>query len=149
MSQEGQEEANRKIDLMRRVLRDQRVAYLIVGGVNTVLGYLLFVAFEAAFGERFGRFGYMVSLLCSYAVAIVIAFLLQRTFVFRVTGHFWLDLARFTAINLAALAINSALLPLAVEFARLRPVYAQGAVALITAVITFAGHKYFSFRRRA
>lgn len=120
---------------------------MIVGAFNTVLGYVMFVFFEKLFGARFGQFGYMVSLVCSYAVAIFVAFLLHRYLVFRVRGHFWLDLARFVVVNLLGLGINSVALPLVVELTKANPIYAQAGVALFTALASYAGHKYFSFRR--
>ena len=38
-----------------RVVRDQRVAFLIVGAINTVVGYLFFAAFLWTVGDRWGR----------------------------------------------------------------------------------------------
>ena len=41
--------------------------------------------------------------------------MLYRRFVFRVRGHVWRDLGRFELVNLGALAVNAALLPVFVE----------------------------------
>jgi len=90
--------------LLLRLIKDQRVAFLLVGCFNTVLGWALFAVAQSLIGVHLGRFGYMLSLFLSYAVAIFCAFLLHRTFVFRVRGRFWLDLARFTMVNLLGLA---------------------------------------------
>jgi putative flippase GtrA len=91
----------------------------------------------------------MLSLFLSYAVAIFCAFLLHRTFVFRVRGRFWLDLARFTMVNLLGFGLNALLLPVAIVTTGMAPVVAQGGVALVVAVLSYGGHKYFSFRRSA
>ncbi|WP_243063526.1 GtrA family protein [Humibacter sp. RRB41] len=133
--------------LLLKLVTDQRVAFLIVGAFNTVLGWALFTLAQQLIGVHLGRFGYMVSLYLSYAVAILCAFFLHRYFVFRVRGHFWLDLARFTVVNLAGLGLNTVLLPLVIETTGTAPVIAQGCVALAVAVISYGGHKYFSFRR--
>ena len=135
--------------LLLRTIKDQRVAFLLVGGFNTVLGWVLFAVAEHLVGVHLGRFGYFVSLYLSYAVGILCAFLLQRFFVFRVRGHFWLDLVRFTIVNLGGLALNTVLLPLAIEFLKLSPIVAQACVTLVVAVVSYAGHKWFSFRRPA
>ncbi|HEY0248895.1 MAG TPA: GtrA family protein [Gryllotalpicola sp.] len=131
-----------------RIITDQRVAFLMVGGVNTVLGYALFVLFQIAFGNGLGRFGYMASLVSSYSVGILCAFCLHRYLVFRVRGHFWLDLGRFVVVNLGGLGINAVLLPLVIETTGARPTLAQAGVTLFTALASYFGHKFFSFRRR-
>ena len=130
-----------------RIIKDQRMAFLLVGGFNTLLGYLLFLAFHGLIGDSLGRFGYMVALVCSYAVGILCAFFLHRYLVFRVRGSALLDLARFTLVNLVNLAINSVLLPLIVESTGARPTYAQILAAVLTAIASYFGHKHFSFRR--
>ena len=133
--------------LLLKVIKDQRIAFLLVGAFNTVFGWVLFAVAQRALGQHLGPFGYMVSLYVSYAVSIFCAFLLHRYLVFRVRGHFWLDLGRFTLVNLAGLGINTVLLPLVIETTRIAPIVAQGCVALAVAVVSYAGHKYFSFRR--
>ncbi|GAB3385134.1 hypothetical protein GCM10027568_01780 [Humibacter soli] len=135
--------------MLSRIIRDQRVAFLLVGGFNTAFGYAMFVLFQWLFGDSLGRFGYLVSLVCSYAVAIFVAFLLHRYLVFRVRGHFWLDLTRFTLVNLLTLGINAVVLPLVIEVTGAPPVIAQAGVALFSAVASYVAHKYFSFRRAA
>ncbi len=69
--------------VIRRVMSDERARFIVVGAVNTVLGYLLFVGFELTIGNLVG---YLVSLYASYAIAVVVAFFLHRHFTYRVTG---------------------------------------------------------------
>jgi len=131
-----------------RIVVDQRFRYLVVGVFNTLLGWGLFAVAHYLVGDHLGRFGYMVSLYLSYAVGVVVAFLMHRRIVFRVHGRFWLDLGRFTLVNLGGLGLNTVLLPLTIELTGLNPVIAQGCVALAVAMLTYIGHKWFSFRRR-
>ena len=129
---------------LSRLVRDQRVAFLVVGGFNTVLGFALFVLFESLAGEWIG---YMGSLACSYAVAIVVAFTLHRRVVFRVRGHVWLDFARFVLVNLGGYLVNSALLPLFHEVLHVPVVRAQLLALVATVVLTYFAHRSFSFHR--
>jgi len=133
--------------LLLRVVTDQRVAFAMVGGVNTLLGIAWFALFQTLLGSRLGPYGYMVSLVCGYSTSILCAFFLHRYLVFRVRGHFWLDLGRFTLVNCAGLGANAVLLPAVVETTHWHPIIAQAVVAIGVAVISYAGHKYFSFRR--
>jgi putative flippase GtrA len=130
-----------------RFVRDQRVAFLIVGGVNTAVGFGWFVLFEFLVGKPLGGNGYLVTLLLAHVASVLCAFVLYRRFVFRVRGHVFRDLARFELLYLVSLGINFVTLPLLVEVAHFQPIAAQAMIVVVTTVISFFGHKNFSFRR--
>jgi putative flippase GtrA len=96
-----------------RLIQDQRVAFLIVGGINTAIGTGWFVLFLWLFPH--GAAGYLGALVCAHIAFVLCAFVLYRRFVFRVTGHVLGDLARFELVNLSTLGFNLAALPLLVE----------------------------------
>jgi putative flippase GtrA len=128
-----------------RLIGDQRIAFVVVGGINTVVGLGWFVLVHTLAGSAIG---YMGSLVVAYAFAILTAFVMHRRFVFKVRGQVWLDLARFTMVNLSSLAINAALLPVAVEVVGLPVVPAQVLVTALTVCLSYFGHLWFSFRRQ-
>jgi putative flippase GtrA len=131
---------------LRRLLADQRVRFLAVGGFNTVLGYLTFSALTLwVFHEV--RFGYLLSLACSYAIGISVAFVLYRRLVFKVQGQVVRDFARFVTVYAVSIGINAVVLPVLVEVVGVPPVLAQAVVVLITTLLSFVGHRTFSFRR--
>lgn len=129
-----------------RLVRDQRVAFLIVGGINTMLGLGLFVVFQLTLGHRVG---YLGSLVLAYAVALAVAFFLHRRFVFRVRGHIVRDYVRFVLVNLGAFGTNAVLLTAFAELTRLPVIPAQVLALGLTTVLSFFGHRFFSFRRPA
>jgi len=126
-----------------RVVRDQRVAFLIVGSINTVVGFLCFAGFLVLLGKQH----YLVALVCAHVVAVLIAFVLYRFVVFRVRGHVLADLWRFETVYLSALAVNLVLLPVLVEIFHLPPLVGQALIVFVTAMMSWVGHKRFSFRR--
>ena len=128
-----------------RAVRDQRVAFLIVGGINTVVGFACFASFLFLLGQHL----YLVVLLCSHVVAVLIAFVLYRFVVFRVRGHVLADLWRFETVYLTALGVNLVLLPLLVEIVHLPVLVAQALIMIATSVLSWVGHKHYSFRRPA
>jgi len=132
--------------LIARLLADERVRFVIVGGINTVLGYGLFVLFQLTVGDTIG---YLGSLYASYVVAILVAFVLHRRFTFRVsgTGNVVIDFLRFASVHVVALVINTIALPLLVEYAHLDPLVAQALIVVVTTLVSYFGHKLFSFRR--
>ncbi len=127
-----------------RIVRDQRVAFLVVGGINTAVGAGWFIAFQALVEARLG---YVVVLLCAHVAAVLSAFVLYRRFVFHVVGHVWRDLWRFELVNVSALGVNLALLPVLVELVGLPVLPAQLSITAATMLISFFGHRGFSFRR--
>jgi putative flippase GtrA len=139
------------VSRLRALVRDERVAFLLVGGFNTAFAYLLFAGLAATAGralDEAGRpvAGSLVPLAGSYAVAVLVAFVLYRRLVFRVRGHVLRDLARFVSVYVVSISLNAVLLPVLVALGVPR----LGAQALIVAVITvisYVGHRWFSFRR--
>ncbi|AYE95606.1 GtrA family protein [Mycobacterium paragordonae] len=128
-----------------RLVRDQRVAFLIVGGLNTAIGTAWFVLFLWLLPR--GPFSYLGALACAHVLAVLCAFVLYRRFVFRVSGHVWRDLARFELVNLSTLAFNFATLPVLVEAFGWPPLPSQLAVTVTTVVYSWFAHRGFSFRR--
>jgi len=127
-----------------RLIRDQRVAFLLVGATNTLIGFLWFVAFQLLLQDWLG---YMVVLLCAHVASVLCAFVLYRRFVFRVHGHVIRDLIRFEVVNLTSLGINVALLPVFVEVFHAPVLPSQLLITGITMLVSFFGHRGFSFRR--
>lgn len=131
---------------MRRFVAGRELRFLVVGTVNTAVGYGSFALLhELLFDEV--RFGYMVSLVLSYALAITSAFVLYRRYVFRVTGRVLRDLVAFVGVYLVSIGVNLALLPVLVELAGVPVLLAQAVVLAITVVVSFVGHKEVSFKR--
>jgi putative flippase GtrA len=125
------------------VVRDQRVVFLSVGAVNTLVGFLCFVGFLALLGPHL----YLAVLVCSHVVSVLIAFVLYRFVVFRVRGHVLADLWRFETVYLSALGVNLVLLPGLVEIVHLPVLLSQTLILLVTSLMSWVGHKHYSFRR--
>ena len=136
--------------LLLRVIQDQRVAFLVVGAINTVIGFLFFAGFLVTVGQWWDKpWGYLAALACAHVFGVLFAFVLYRFVVFRVRGHVLADLWRFETVYLAALAVNFVLLPLLVEIAHLPVLLAQALIVFVTSVMSWVGHKHYSFRRRS
>jgi putative flippase GtrA len=128
-----------------RIIGDQRVAFLIVGGFNTLDGFALFLLFHHLLGDGFVR--YMTTLVLAQVVAMTVAFFLHRRFVFRVRGNLLVDALRFVLVNLGMFGLNAVLLPFLVEVVGLDVVPAQVLATVAVVVVSYLGHSLFSFRR--
>ncbi|WP_254666590.1 GtrA family protein [Humibacillus sp. DSM 29435] len=133
--------------LLLRVVHDRRVAFLLVGGLNTVIGALWFLLFDHLIGARWGGHGHYPALVLTYVAAILCAFVLYRRLVFRVHGHVLRDLARFSTVYVSAFAVNIVLLGLLVDGLGWRPFPSQCLITFVTTVFSWVGHHRFSFRR--
>jgi putative flippase GtrA len=129
-----------------RLLADQRVRFLMVGGTNTVVGYAVFALFDVfVFADV--PHGHLLSLLPAYAIAIVMAFTLYRRFVFHVSGHVVRDFVAFVGVNLFTIVLNLVLLEILVTVAGLPALGAQALALMTTVLVGYFGHREVSFKR--
>lgn len=133
------------IALVRTLLVDKRVKFVLTGALNTAFGFGCFVAFQYLVGVRFG---YMWTLVLAHVTTVLFAFTTHRRLVFRVSGPVLRDLWRFESVYLVALGINALLLPLAVEVAGVPVLAAQACITALNAFVSWMGHSRFSFRRK-
>lgn len=134
-----------------RLVNDQRVAFLVIGGINTVVGFAIFVVCSETVGKyvdhRFGEVaGSLMTLGITHVLSVLFAFVMHRRFVFRVRGNVLRDLARFESVYLVTLGINAVTLPLLVT-SGLNRILAQAIILAACAVLSYLGHRHFSFRR--
>ena len=131
----------------------QAIRYLLVGSFNTVFGYSLFVGFNYLF-RGFGVYGSELASLLSNIIAITVAFLGYKWFVFRTRGYYLREWLRCLSVyggsmlfTLAALPPLTLLLRHRLGHAQLASNIAAAMLAVVTVVASYFGHKYFSFRR--
>ena len=121
--------------------------FFAVGVANSALGYVTFAVLQLlVFGKI--DFGYLFSLAGSYCVAVPVAFLLYRRFVFKQGDLSVLQITRFSAVYLASIALNTLSLLAIVETFDWSELWAQAAAMGLSAAASYFGHRYFSFRNR-
>jgi putative flippase GtrA len=122
----------------------QLLRFVMVGALNSVFAFVVFAGLVFTMG---GRVHYLVLLLVAHVVGVLEAYSLQRWFVFRVSGRWWRELARFWSVYLVALAVNMVALSFLVEVVHFPVLPAQAVVMLGTTLGTFVAHRTFTFRR--
>ena len=123
----------------RRMLR-----FLVVGGWNTLVGYLVFVAIALVAGDRLHH---QVILALSFAISVVHAYALQRWLVFRSKGPVAVEFPRFVVVNLGALGLNAVILEVLVRLS-VQLMLAQLIATLAATLLSFVAHQLWSFRAR-
>ena len=132
----------------------QFVRYLLVGGFNTVFGCALFALLNWSF-EGLGPFSYMYAAVLANLIAITVAFIGYKRFVFRTRGNYLVEWVRCVGVYGSSMAIGLVGLPILVTILRrflAKPVHAPYIAAAmltaITVVFSFLGHKNISFRQK-
>jgi len=119
------------------------VAYLLVGAWNTLFGYALFALLFYLLGAHQHV---DVILVLSYALSIANAYIGYRYVVFRSTGSMARELPRFITVYAVTLAANLVVLPLALRALPWSAYVVQGLFTAVIIMLSYFGHKYFSFR---
>ena len=128
-------------DLVRIAFAQEEVRYLFVAG-TTALCYLGILAAILATGTP-----YMIAIVIDQVIIFSVAFPVYRRLIFRSTGPWKPDLARFAGVWSAGLVAAFIGTPALVELGGLPPLLAQVIAVAAVAVLTFLGHKFVSFRR--
>jgi len=124
---------------------EEKIRFLVAGVWNTIFGYFVFAALYFAFSKTIH---YTILLVFSYIISITNAYMSYKFFVFRTKGYYMGEYVRFYAVYGITILINMALLPAAVELLKVHPIAAQGIFLLLTTIISYFGHKRFSFAIR-
>ncbi|MCI9889626.1 GtrA family protein [Micrococcales bacterium 31B] len=134
--------------LLLRVISNQKVAFLLVGGFNTFVGFCWFSLWVLLWGDPRGDVWRTTQFnTLGWACGVLTAFFAYRWFVFRVQGNLWRDFIRFVAVSLPAFVANTALLLLFTKVWHWPSIPAQLVVTILVVIPQFFGYKNFSFKR--
>lgn len=120
----------------------QKLRFLLVGGMNTFLAYLIFSALYFLLDRRYG-----LAVTLQYVLSINISILTMRYYVFRSHGPFLKEYAKAAGVYAYMLLFNFLWLWVFVETLKVHALLSQALYLTVSTVITFFLHKYFSFRK--
>ena len=130
--------------------------YILVGGWNTLFGYGAYVILTWLFTGRV-PFDYMVAAVLGNIISITQSFLSYKFLVFKTRGNYIKEYLRCWVVYSGSFVIGLIMLPIVVNIMRwflpaqrigLAPYMGGGVLLVITVVISFIGHKEFSFKVR-
>ncbi len=124
----------------------ESLRFLVVGAFNTLLGFGAFALIQFLIGAWIGE---VLVLVLAHLSVSTIAFFLHRRITFRAHGNLLIDFVRFQSVYIIPVGINLVVLPLLVRVAGMNVYLAQGIITIFSVVVSYFGHKYFSFRRKA
>jgi len=130
----------------------QKARFLLVGIWNTVLGYGIFLGFNALFAGVFkSRAGaYMAAIVLSNIFSIINAFIFHKHITFRskTSGRAMVsEFFRFSCTYLVSFVLSLLLMPILVEIARVKPSIAAAVIIAVITCVSYIGHAKFSFKK--
>lgn len=123
---------------------DERLRFITVGLVNTVVRYLIFVGL----GVWFSVARYQLILLGSWLLSSLTAFLAYKILVFATAGNHFKEYMKSLLIWTLSYILNSLLLEVLVKTAGVNVYLAQAAVVVLITVINYLLFKHFAFKQQ-
>lgn len=120
-----------------------KIDYLLVGGLNTVIGLSVFPALY--FLTKSYQLHYMVVLGISQVVCVTIAFFTNKYFVFKTEGNHLSEYLKFAAFYSAYFVINLIVMPILVEIAGMNPVKSQILISIGIIISSYFWHSKITF----
>jgi putative flippase GtrA len=134
--------------LLYRVLWDsgtrEKLLYLVIGGWNTLFGYL---AFSALYFLLHTRLTHTPILVASYVISTLNAYWGYKLVVFRTTGRFLTEFPRFAMVYVFALAANIIVFPWLTKTLGLNPYLSQAIFTVALVICTYVANKRFAFKK--
>ena len=128
----------------RRLWQDNRkLRFLIVGGWNTLFGYLCFYGLYLLAANRVH---YLIVTAVAHFINIIQAYVMHRWLVFRSDDKVTKEFLRFNASYIGTFLFGLLAMFLLVEAAALSPPVAQAIVILMNVVLSYVLHSRVSFR---
>ncbi|MBY9077520.1 GtrA family protein [Paenibacillus sp. CGMCC 1.18879] len=123
-------------------MNNQSFRFIVVGVLNTIVGFLVFAGYLHFIGDN-----YFYALLTSHIIGVIHSYIWNNRWTFSVKRFSLQSVIKFILIYTITFIINYLLLSLFVSIMGLNKLIAQLISLFITTLISFFGHKYWSFSK--
>ena len=121
-----------------------KIRFLIIGGLNAGISYLIYLAVCLILGENF----YQIALALAWAISSVISFTTQKFFVFNVEGNVIKQYLKCCTTWFFSYLINAFFLEMFVKQLKFNVYLAQIIATLLAAIFTYILFKKFAFKAK-
>ena len=122
---------------------DDKIRFLLVGGFNFVISYLIYSVICLIFGEGI----YQIALALTWALSSVVSFTTQKFFVFQGKGKWYKEYLKCCTTWFFSYLINAFLLELLVKYVHINVYLSQFLATFAAAVFTYVVFKKFAFKK--
>ncbi len=134
-------------------LHGEKLRFLVVGVCNTALSYAAFgvalFALQAPIAKAFGvtpRTSALIIQWAVWAVMVMVSTTTMKYFAFRSPGHLGTQIVRGYFVYLPQQGVASLILWACMRWLGLTALAGQAAAIFVTTILSYLGHKYFTFR---
>ena len=122
----------------------EKLRFVLVGGYNTVFGYLLFVCFVFLLTEKYSQ----IALLASYLLGSINSYLTQKYYVFATKNVSFKEYLQCVMTWMGSYVINAVLLYVLVDVLHFNVYAMQVLCLIICAVFNYVFLKHFVFCKK-
>jgi len=126
----------------------EKLRFLVAGGFNTAVGYGLFALGLWLLTPVFAGIenSYLLIQWIMWVISVPLGAFTLKYFAFRAEGSYWRQALRAYLVYLPAQLVTFALLALFSTVMGLHPLLGQLFALSIAVIISYLGHKYFTFK---
>ncbi|CAH1208495.1 hypothetical protein PAECIP111891_03230 [Paenibacillus allorhizoplanae] len=122
-------------------MQSQTIKFLIIGILNTVVGYLIYFLCL-----KFIDLNYMISLLCAHVLGVLHSYYWNSRWTFNTGRKTYKNLLKFSGVYVISFFINLLVLYIFINYLEQNALLSQVFALFLTTLISFIGHKYWSFK---
>ncbi len=126
-------------------IKSQSIRYIITGVWNTVFGILVYALLIKLLGENH----YILLAVVSNIISITNAYICYKLFVFKTKGNILKEYLKCYVVYGLSMLLGLLLLYVLVDIAGLNPVTANIISVLLLTIVSFIGHRYYSFKNKS
>ena len=126
-------------------IKSQSIRYIITGVWNTVFGILVYALLIKLLGENH----YILLAVVSNIISITNAYICYKLFVFKTKGNILKEYLKCYVVYGLSMLLGLLLLYVFVDIAGLNPVTANIISVLLLTIVSFVGHRYYSFKNKS
>jgi putative flippase GtrA len=122
---------------------EEKLRFLVVGGWNTVFSYGMLWVLDALLHARLH---YTLILTINWVIGVTHNLFTFKLFVFRTRGNWLTEYLRSYVVYAGTFVLNLAIVAVIMELWRPRLVIAQLPAIAVVTIISYVGHKYFTYK---
>ncbi len=126
-------------------IKAQSIRYIITGIWNTVFGILVYALLIKLLGENH----YILLAVVSNIISITNAYICYKLFVFKTKGNILKEYLKCYVVYGLSMLLGRFFYMFFVDIAGLNPVIANIISVLLLTIVSFVGHRYYSFKNKS
>ena len=123
---------------------DDKIRFVLIGGVNAAISYVIFVLFIFILGEQY----HQVCVALQWVLSSVFSYFNQKFFVFCTVGNYLKEYLKCCSTWAVSYFLNVIILEVLLKYFIKNVFIAQFVSLFLVSVVTYVLFKYFAFKQK-